>query len=418
MATGLSTVTITGATIATLAGATDAVREDSDSGFGLIHDAALVVDDGKVAWIGPHGELPAQWRHAEQRQADGALITPGLIECHAQLLFGGESRNESGAGQHEEDRAGAPRIQQVAAATNRTSDDELLSGATRRAWWFIRQGVTALEVKTGFGLDAGGELRLLRLAGQLREALPIRVRVTLLAGHTYPPGADPEEYIISVCDELLPAAIAQGGFDAVEVYCEETAGITMEDASTILETAYRKKIPTRVAADQLTDSAGGALAPAFYAKAAAHLDFTDEVAVKAMGRAGTVAILVPASTLEPRRAGHQPPVALLRENHVPIAVSTGCNPVTSQLVDPRMAALLATSLYGLSGPEALRGITSVAARALALDSTAGSLAVGASADFAIWDAGHPGDLLCWLGAPLCREVWAAGRKVASAGLAP
>jgi imidazolonepropionase len=418
MPTGPSTVAITGATIATLAGATDAAREDADSGFGLIHDAALVADGGKVAWIGPQGELPAQWRQAEPHDAGGALITPGLVECHAQLLFGGDGRNESGAGQRGDTGAGAPPIQQIAAATKNASDGELLAGATRRAWWLIRQGVTTLEVKTGFGLDTDGELRLLRLAGQLREALPIRIRVTLLAGHTYPPGADPEEYIIGVCDELLPAAIAQGGFDAVEVYCEETAGITMEDASTILETAYRKKIPTRVAADHLSDSAGGALAPAFYAKAAAHLDFTDEIAVKAMGSAGTVAILVPGSALQPGRAGHRPPVALLRENHVPIAVSTGCNPVTSPLVDPRMAAHLASSLFGLDRAEALRGITSVAARALALDSSAGSLAAGGSADFAIWDADHPGDLVQWLGAPTCREVWAAGRNVASPGAAP
>jgi imidazolonepropionase len=418
-------VTITGATIATMTDTPGAVAGEADSAYGIIHDAAMVVDAGKVAWVGPQADLPAQWRQAEPRDAGGALITPGLVECHAQVLFGGDGRNEFRAGQHGAEGAGAQRIHQIAAATRAAGDSELLAAATRRAWWFIRQGVTTLEVKTGYGLDTGGELRLLRLAGQLRAALPIHVRVTLLAGHTYPPGADPEDYVIGVCDELLPAAIAHGGFDAVEVYCEETAGITMEDASTILETVYRKKIPTRVAADHLSDSAGGALAPAFYAKAAAHLDFTDEIAVKAMGRAGTVAILVPGSALELGPADHRPPVPLLRENHVPLAVSTGCNPGATPLTDLRAAAHLATSLYGLSEPEALRGITSAAARALGLTGGAGSLAAGGSADFVIWDADHPAELVYWLGAPTCREVWAAGsevwaagRKVTSSGASP
>lgn len=415
MATPGSPVAVTGATIATMAGAGEAVRGDPESAYGLIHDAAMVFDNGRVAWIGPQGELPAHWRQAERRDAGGALITPGLVECHAQLLFGGDGRDEFRAA-HDTHGTGAQRIQQIAAATSAASDDELLADAISRAWWFIRQGVTALEVKTGYGLDTGEELRLLRLAVQLRDALPIRVRITLLAGHTYPTGAEHEDYIIGVCDELLPAAIGQGGFDAVEVYCEETAGITMEDASTILETVYRKKIPTRVAADHLSDSAGGALAPAFYAKAAAHLDFTDEIAVKAMGNAGTVAILVPGSALE-LGLGHHPPIALLRENHVPLAVSTGCNPGATPLVDLRIAAHLAMSLYGLGGAEALRGITSTAARALTLDG-AGSLAAGMSADFVIWDADHPAELLYWLGAPVCREVWAAGKKVAAAGASP
>jgi imidazolonepropionase len=408
---------IVDAAVATMAPAAPAPSgQDQDQGYGLIRDAALVIEDEHVAWIGPRSALPDQWRQAGQYPAGGRLITPGLVECHARPLFGDPGR----AGQQGRPpgrEAGA--IHAIAAATRAASDEDLLSAAVRRAWWFIRQGVTTLEVKTGYGLDAEGELRLLRIAGQLRDVLPVRVRVTLLAGHAYPPGADSdedrEEYVIQVCDELLPAAIAQGGFDYVEVYCEETAGISMEDASTILETVYRKKIPTRVSADHLSDSAGGALAPAFYAKAAAHLDYTDDIAVEAMGKAGTTAVLVPASVVELRPPGHRPPVELLREHGVPMAVSTGFSPDTAPLADPRAAAHLAWAAYGLTRQEALHGITAVAARALALSDGTGTLAPGSPADLVIWDAAHPEDLIHWLGAPVCQEVWAAGQPVAQPG---
>jgi imidazolonepropionase len=408
-------LTIVDAAVATMA-ASGPAHSPPDQDYGLIRDAALVIEDERVAWIGPRSDLPEQWRQADRYPADGRLITPGLVECHARPLFADPGRTGQ-PGRHAAQEAGA--IHAIAAATRAASDDDLLSAAVRRAWWFIRQGVTTLEVKTGYGLDAEGELRLLRIAGQLRDVLPVRVRVTLLAGHAYPPGTDSdedrEEYVIGVCDELLPAAIAQGGFDYVEVYCEESAGISMEDASTILETVYRKKIPTRVAADHFSDSAGGALAPAFYAKAAAHLDYTDDIAVEAMGKAGTTAVLVPVSAVELAPPGHRPPVELLREHGVPMAVSTGFSPDTAPLADLRTAAHLAWALYGLTRQEALRGITAVAARALALDDGTGTLAPGGPADLVIWDAGHPDDLVHWLGAPACQEVWAAGKPVARPG---
>jgi imidazolonepropionase len=399
-------VTITGAAVATMVPPGEPGGRDAD--YGLIRDAALVIENERVAWVGPRNSLPAQWEQASQYPAAGRLITPGLVECHAQLLFGGGRPAEQGA-------AG---IHAVAAATRSASDDDLLSAAVRRAWWLIAHGVTTLEVKTGYGLDTGGELRLLRLAGQLRDVLPVRVRVTLLAGHTYPPGAaddDREEYVIGICDELLPAAIGLGILDDVEVYCEEEGGISMEDASTILETVYRKKIPTRVAADHLSDSAGGALAPAFYAKAAVYLNYTDDIAVTAMGKAGTTAVLVPAAALDPGGPPGQPPVGLLREQQVPIAVSTGLNPITAPLADPLAAAYLGCALHGLTRREAMYGITAAAARALALTDGTGTLAAGGPADLVIWDAAHPEDLVSWLGAPLCQEVWAAGQPVAHPG---
>ncbi|MEW2547874.1 imidazolonepropionase [Streptomyces sp. NPDC047002] len=396
------------AEVATMASATGNPSGADGAGYGLIHDAALVLDGGRVAWVGPRGELPRAWASAEPYSAGGRLVTPGLVECHTHLLFAGDRREEFGAAARGEPVPAGGGVHRTVAATWEASEDDILAAALRRARWLVRQGVTTLEVKTGYGLEPGAELRLLRIAERLRAALPVRTLITLLAGHAYPAGADREEYVLRVCDELLPAAIESGVPDFVEVYCEDADGISMEDASTILETAYRRKVPTRLSADRLSDSAGGALAPAFYAKAAAHLVHTDDIAVTAIGRAGTTAVLLPGAALGPGADDRRPPVGLLRTHGVPMAVSTGCNPGTSPLADPRAAAHLGVSLFGLELPEALHGITSTAARALALADGTGTLAPGAPADLAVWDAAHPAELLLWMGAPLCHEVWAAG----------
>lgn len=388
-----------------------ATLRPGDGPYGLIADGAVVVDGGRVAWIGRRADLPGEWGSVQPWSAEGRLVTPGLVECHSHLLFGGDRRDEfaartTGATYEAQATAGGGVLASVA-ATVAASDDELLAAAQRRAWWLIGQGVTTLEVKTGYGLDTAGELRLLGIADRLRASLPIQVHITLLAGHVYPPDVDREDYVMAICDELFPAAVDQGIFEFVEVYCEETVGITMEDASTILETVYRKKVPTRVSADHLSDSAGGALAPAFYAKVAAHVNFTDDVAVKAMGKAGTTAVLLPGSTLE-LGLEHRPPIGLLRDNHVPLAVSTGCNPGTSPVANLTTAAHLACVLFGLTPPEAFHGITTSAARALALDDGTGILQAGGRADLAVWDAEHPEELVYWLGAPLCHAVWSGG----------
>lgn len=406
---------IVDAEVATMAGVDRIPLQRDDAAYGLIHDAAIAVANGTVAWVGPRGDLPPEWRSAEPYSAGGRLVTPGLVECHAHLIFTGDRRDEfaarcgtRGGTAVGDDGSG---IRATAEATARCGDEELLDAALRRAWWFIRHGVTSLEIKAGFGLEPDEQLRQLALARRLRDALPVTTRVTLLAGHTYPAGTeDTEEYILRVCDELLPAAIEQGGFDFVEVYCEEEAGLSMEDASNILETVYRRKIPTRVSADHLSDSAGGALAPAFYSKTAAYLNFTDDIAVKAMGNAGTIAVLVPGSALELHQQA--PPVDLLRQNRVPIAISTGFEPGTSPIPDLRVAAHLGCALFGLTLPEVLHGITSVAGRAIAVDGeAAGRLVAEGPADLSFWDAEHPEEIVYWASAATCHEVWSGGRRV-------
>lgn len=403
-------VVLAGAVVATMDG--DPVGSTGDP-YGLIHDGIVVVDGGRVSWVGPGDEMPAYYENARRQPLDGRLITPGLVECSTHLLFAGDRCDDFAArvsGRQSEDLL-TEGIFRTAEQTAATSDDELLRVTLARANWYVRQGVTTLEVKTGYGLTPDAELRLLEIAARLRDALPIRVRISLLAGHTYPADVDHDDYVMDVCDNLLPRAIEQGILDYVEVYCDEAVGMSMEDASTILETVYRRKIPTRVSADHLSDSAGGALAPAFYAKVASHLNFTDDVAVKAMGRAGTTAVLLPGSALELGPAEHRPPIDLLRENQVPLAVSTGLNPGSSLLVDLRAAAHFACVLFGLTVPEAVHGITSNGARALALHDGTGVIVAGGPADFAIWDLERPEQLAYWAGAPTCHQVWSSGRPV-------
>lgn len=404
-------VVVIDATLATIP-----VVASTPADYGLIAEGALAIENGKIAWIGKQADLPSKWGKVEPWSAAGRLITPGLIDCHTHLIFAGDRRDEfaaraAGEITYAEQNEAGGGIQATVRATRAAGEESLLASAMRRAWWLIRQGVTAIEVKSGYGLDVETELTMLRVGRRLRELTPLRVRNTLLAGHVYPTDIDREEYVDMVCNKLLPAAYDSQLLDSIEVYCEESIGISLEDSSTILETAYRKKIPTRLQTDHLSDSAGAALAPSFYAKAAAHLNFTDDIGVEAMATAGTVAVLLPGAYLELGESSRPPPVALLRQSGVPIAVATGCNPGTSPLASSLVAAHLACVLFGLSPFEALRGLTTVPARVLSLDNIGGSLAVNAPADLAVWDAEHPEELIYWLGAPLWHAGWVNGRLI-------
>lgn len=388
-----------------------------------VPDGAVVLAGDRIAWSGPRAELPAEHAGAEPWSAGGRLVTPGLVECHTHLLFGGDRRDEwaaraAGTASYVDQLTGADTgVRATAAATAARTDDELLAAARRRAHWMIDQGVTTLEVKTGYGLDPESELRLLGIAARLRDELPTRTRITLLVGHVYPAGVDRDdyeatiEYVTLLSEQLLPVARDGKMMDAVEVYLDDEGGMTLDDASTLLEVAYKTKIPTRLQTDQLSDSAGAALAPAFYSKAAAHVNFADEVAIGAMANSGTTVVLLPAAHLE-IGVEQKPPVQLMREKGIRLAVATGCNPGTAPVADLRTAAHLACVLFGLTPAEAFAGITVRAAGALGLaDDGTGTLAAGAPADLAVWDAEHPDELLYWMGAPLCRAVWAAGREI-------
>ncbi|CCB65490.1 imidazolonepropionase [Hyphomicrobium sp. MC1] len=389
-------------------------READDTGYGFLRDGAAVVGEGKIIWLGSKDELPSNLRHLPTWSAGGRLITPGLVECHTHLIFSGDRRTEFAelaSGRNYSDLVWEGHgIFATVEATRAASEDELYSSALRRLRWFVSGGVTTIETKSGYGLDVDNELKMLRVARRLDEAGLARVKATLLAGHVYPSQIEPEDFIELICSELIPQAHAGKLCDFVEAYCEETIGFSLDDASTLLEAAYKRKIPTRISADHLSDSAGAALAPAFYAKAAAHLNYTDDVAIEALASARTTAILLPIAHLE-LGAKQRPPVDKLREAGVPIAISTGCNPGTAPTTNLLTAAHLSCALFGLSPLEAIQGITVGAAKALGLSGVVGELTPGANADFAIWDAEHPEDLIYWMGAPLCCSTWLSGSPV-------
>lgn len=388
--------------------------EVDDLGYGLLSDGAIVIDGGKVAWVGRKDDLPHTVRHLPTWSAGRRLITPGLIDCHTHLIFAGDRRTEfalRASGTSYTDLVWEGRgIHSTVDATRAASERELLDSALRRLSWFASRGVTTIEVKSGYGLNVETELKMLRVGRELQSAGLARVVTTLLAGHVYPIGVEPEAYIESVCSQLIPQAKASELCDAVEVYCEESIGFSLDDASTILEAAFKRKIPTRIVADHLSDSGGAALAPAFYAKAAAHLNFTDDVAVEALASTNTTAILLPISFIE-TGCKQRPPLEKLRECAVPIAIATGFNPGLAPSLNLLAAAHYACAAFGLSPLEAMRGITVCAARALGLEGTAGDLGPGAAADFAIWDAEHPDELVYWVDAPLCHSTWIAGKRV-------
>jgi imidazolonepropionase len=390
-------------------------------GSGPAADQALVLADGVIAWRGDAADLPAEYAGAPRWSAQGRLVTPGLVDCHTHLLFGGDRRDEfaaraAGRANYREQLIGDDAgVRATVAATTAASDDELLEAARTRARWLMRGGVSTLEVKTGYGIEPEAELRLLRLCHRLRDDLPVHVRITLLAGHVYPAGVDRDddeqtaEWIQRLCEELLPAA-RETGVDAVEVFLDDEGGYSLDDASTLLEVAYKTKTPTRLHTDLLSDSAGASLAPAFYAKAAAHLNFPDEAAISSMAKAGTTAVVVPGPLLELGEP-HRPDVELFRSAGVPVAVATGLNPGSSPVASLPLAAHLAVALAGLSPGEAFEGVTVHAARALGLQDGTGTLDVGAPADLAVWDAGHPDEIVYWAGAPLLHALWIGGRQV-------
>jgi imidazolonepropionase len=393
--------------------------EDDDTGYGFLRDGAAVIGDGKIIWLGPKDDIPSNLRHLPTWSAGGRLITPGLVECHTHMIFAGDRKTEFSElvlGRNYSDLVWEGHgIFATVEATRAASEDDLYSSALRRLRWFVAGGVTTLETKSGYGLDVESELKMLRVARRLDQAGIARVKATLLAGHVYPSQIEPEAFIELICSELIPQAHAGKLCDFVEAYCEETIGFSLDDASTILEAAYKKKIPTRIAADHLSDSAGAALAPAFYAKSAAHLNYTDDVAIEALASARTTAVLLPIAHLE-LGAKQRPPVEKMREAGVSIAVSTGCNPGTAPTTSLLSAAHLSCAAFGLSPLEAIQGITVSAARALGLSGVVGELTPGADADLAIWDADHPEDLIYWLGAPVCHSTWLAGRQVRDARL--
>ena len=378
------------------------LEERPGSPLGIIENGAIGISDGKVVRVGNRTEL-AGFRAKEVVALGGAWVTPGLIDCHTHLVFGGTRADEhamrrAGATYEEIAKAGGG-IASTVARTAATSDEELLDQSGRRLHALMLGGCTTVEIKTGYGLDTESEMRLLRIASQLGEGEAVRIVPTLLALHAIP--ADQRDrrshYVSEIIDKLIPEAAKSGLAASVDAFCD-TIAFTPEEVERLFKAAVHNGLRVRLHAEQLSNQEGAALAAKYHALSADHLEHLDEAGAKAMAAAGTVAVLLPGAfyALQEKR---KPPVELLRKHKVPIAVATDCNPGTSPMLSPTLAMNMACTLFGLTSEEAIAGMTVNAARALGLAHSVGSIAAGKQADLCVWHIESLSELGYWIGLP-------------------
>jgi imidazolonepropionase len=367
--------------------------------FGAIENAAVGIVDGRIVAVGRRSEV-AGYRAHRVEPLGGAWVTPGLIDCHTHLVFGGNRAHEfeqrlEGATYEEIARAGGGIASSVR-ATRAASLDELVAQALPRLTALMRGGVTTIEIKSGYGLDIETELKMLDAARALGEGVKLRVVPTLLALHALPPEHGRRDFVDLVTRDLLPRA-AEAGAAAVDAYCESIAFTTVE-VRRLFEAARELGLGLKLHAEQLSNTGGAALAAEFGALSADHLEHADEPAVAAMAAAGTVAVLLPGAFYALKET-KKPPVDLLRAHGVPLAVATDCNPGTSPVLSPTLMLSMACTLFGLTPEEALAGMTVNAARALGLGGETGTVTVGKAADLCIWRIARPAELCYWIGHP-------------------
>jgi imidazolonepropionase len=383
--------------------------------YGAIRDGAVAIRDGRIAWVGRAADLPGDFADLDVHDAGDGWVTPGLVDCHTHLIFGGDRAEEferrlQGATYEEIARAGGGIVSTVR-ATRAASDEELTASGRRRLQLLARRGVTTVEIKSGYGLDVETELRMLRVARALGPETGVRVQTTFLGAHALPPEfrEDREGYVRLVCDEMIPAVAAEGLAGVVDAFCEEIA-FTVEECDRVFQAAEAHGMAVRLHADQRTDQGGAALAARHHARSADHLEHAGVDGVRAMAEAGTVAVLLPGAA-HFLRDTTVPPVDAFRTHGVPMAVATDLNPGSSPLLDPVLALSLACTLFRLTPEEALAGMTRVAARVLGMEDEIGTLEVGKRGDLAVWDVAHPAELSYWMGAASCRAVARGGRLV-------
>ncbi|MGF6118204.1 imidazolonepropionase [Janthinobacterium lividum] len=377
-----------------------------EQGYGELLDAAIAVKDGRIAWFGPGDELPASG--AVLHDGQGCWLTPGLIDCHTHIVHAGNRSDEfearlNGASYEDISRAGGG-IMSTVRATRAASDDELLRQSLPRVLALLAEGVTTLEIKSGYGLDADSEAKMLRVARRIGEQLPVSVRTTFLGAHALPPeyAGQADAYIELLCAQMLPQLAGDELVDAVDAFCERI-GFTPAQTQRMFDAARALGLPVKLHAEQLSDLGGAALVARYGGLSADHLEFLSDEGIAAMAQHGTVAVLLPGAYYFLRET-QPPPVAALRAAGVPMAVSTDCNPGTSPMTSILLAMNMACTLWRLTPQEALAGATCHAARALGLQNDTGSLVVGKRADFALWRIARPADLAYALGLNPCAGV--------------
>jgi len=365
-------------------------------GLGLVEQGAVAVRDGRIAWVGEAVDAPDA---ADVIDCECRLITPGLIDCHTHLVHGGSRANEwamrlEGATYEEIARAGGGIVSTMR-ATREMDEDPLVASAMPRLDALIAEGVTTIEIKSGYGLTLDDEIKMLRAARTLGEARNVRVATTLLAAHAVPPEykGDADTYVDLVCERIIPAAV--GLADAVDGFCEGI-GFSPEQIARVFDAAKAAGLPVKLHAEQLSHLAGAKLAASYNALSVDHLEHIDDADIAAMAEAGTVAVLLPGAFYFMRET-KKPPVAALRDAGVPMALATDCNPGTSPTTSLLLMLNMGATLFGLSVTECLRAVTINAAKALGLQGEIGTLEAGKAADFAIWNTSEPAELVYRLG---------------------
>jgi len=371
--------------------------------YGAVEDGAILIRDGDIAWVGARADLPAH-EAAQVDRLDGRWVTPGLIDCHTHLVFGGDRSGEfeqrlGGATYEEIARAGGGIVSSVR-MTREASEDDLVASALKRLAGLKASGVTTVEIKSGYGLDRDSELKMLRAARRVGAEGGVRVATSYLGLHAVPPEfrENRAAYVDLAVDEILPAAHAEGLVDAVDAYCEPIAFST-DEVARLFDKARALGLPVKLHADQLSNGGGAALAARYGALSADHIEYADEAGIAAMAKAGVVAVLLPGAFLMLREET-PPPIQTLRGHGVSMAVATDCNPGTSPVASMLAAMTLACVQFRLTPEEVLAGATRHAAKALGMADRIGTLETGKAADLAVWDINRPAELCYWLGAPL------------------
>ena len=381
--------------------------------YGAIVDGALAVTGDRIAFVGRGDALPAPPDRLAEAVHDGGgrWMTPGLVDCHTHLVFAGARAREfelrlTGASYEEIARAGGGIVSTVA-ATRAADGDALVAAALPRLDAFLREGVTTIEMKSGYGLDTASELKMLRVARRLGEMRPVTVATSFLGAHAVPPDHAGRQgaYVDLVCDEMLPMVAQSGLADAVDAFCE-TIAFTPDETARIFNRATELGLRVKLHADQLSDLGGAGLAARFGALSADHLEHTSADSVRAMAQSGTVAVLLPGANYFLRER-QMPPVAAFRDAGVPIAIASNCNPGSAPVLSLLLMLSMAATLFRLTPEEALAGVTRNAARALGL-ADRGILAAGKRADLALWDIDEPAELAYWIGRNPCRAVIQGG----------
>lgn len=384
--------------------------DPSRTGLGIVERGAVAIREGRLAYVGTDADLPADARAPVMEQLDGRWVTPGLVDCHTHLVHAGDRAQEfeqrlAGASYEEIARAGGG-IMSTVRATRTASEADLIAASLPRLDRLIDDGVTTVEIKSGYALETAGEACMLTAARRLGQLRPVTISTSFLGAHALPPEAngDKDAYVDLICREMLPRIAAEKLADAVDGFCENIA-FSPAQIERVFAAAQRLSLPVRLHADQLSNLNGAALTARFAGLSADHLEWTDDAGIRAMAAAGTVAVLLPGAYYFLRET-KLPPIAELRRHGVPIAVATDCNPGTSPLTSILLAMNMAATCFRLTVDEILAGVTRNAAQALGLLAQTGTLETGKWADLAVWEVERPAELVYRMGFnPLYRRVW-------------